>query len=519
MINNLRDFYSQVANPLENNNLINQLISDYAVDCDNALCLEQKLSQHYSKGSKSISMDDYNSFYSFIFNCWKHTITNISEEQAKKMMEEGILDTKFPLLQQYLKEIPNAHSRDEVDFYLTGSNAGEVSSILKKYCYTSDTIFDEWNHFSTYLSIKPSNLEHSLYMNIDSSYIHKFAKKFLEKCGENGLPVDFVISNHRNNRDNNFILYSDGEKLLDYYHTLKEIMEEDKDLLRHVKKPHILTGSIDNIIGYASVTNTKTPAYTKTRATALYCAVENTFQQVLFQHPKLKIEVEDEEISVPDEAAYRIVDKKLEYLESLSKKELYNYYGLKPRHLKRKKFIAKMHDAIEEAILQGLEEKTFDFKPVFFQYKKRGKFKTKYLEVSKEEIVSSLKTVLPDIVSEYPRFKKDLKENITIECKNANFDDKKFCFDTNWMSKIYKKDPDVASRKTNKTVDVKQDTSQPDYSRVYSSDDSCDIRQLRKEEIIQDLPIYSTLPTTFQGGMSEDEIRRSQEKINVKRSK
>ena len=125
MINNLRDFYSQVANPLENNNLINQLISDYAVDCDNALCLEQKLSQHYSKGSKSISMDDYNSFYSFIFNCWKHTITNISEEQAKKMMEEGILDTKFPLLQQYLKEIPNAHSRDEVDFYLTGSNAGE----------------------------------------------------------------------------------------------------------------------------------------------------------------------------------------------------------------------------------------------------------------------------------------------------------------------------------------------------------------------------------------------------------
>ena len=51
-------------------------------------------------------------------------------------------------------------------------------------------------------------------------------------------------------------------------------MEEDKDLLRHVKKPHILTGSIDNIIGYASVTNTKTPDYTKTRATALYCAVE-----------------------------------------------------------------------------------------------------------------------------------------------------------------------------------------------------------------------------------------------------
>ena len=28
-----------------------------------------------------------------------------------------------------------------------------------------------------------------------------------------------------------------------------------------------------------------------------------------------------------------------------------------------------MHDDIEEAILQGLEDKTFDFKPVFFQYK------------------------------------------------------------------------------------------------------------------------------------------------------
>ena len=108
-----------------------------------------------------------------------------------------------------------------------------------------------------------------------------------------------------------------------------------------------------------------------------------------------------------------------------------------------------------------------------------------------------------------------MKENITIECKNANFDDKKFCFDTNWMSKIYKKDPDVASRKTNKTVDVKQETSQQDYS----IDASCIISHLRKEEIIQDLPIYSTLPTTFQGGMSEEEIRRSQEKINVKRSK
>ena len=667
MINNLDEFFGKIENPLENQNNIRRFVNAYATRGGSLSSFIEALNQQYSRRGNVISTEDYNSFYANLFNKWKHAIVSMSNDDRAQLLREGRIGSDFNSLQNYLRTVPDIKTETEAEEKLTNV-PDELQSAIKKYRYTSGISSNGWNHISSdriTLQDTPMDIEHSLYMNIDSKGIHKFSELFIKKCEEKNLPYNFVVSDHNMHRDDSFILYSDTDHLLDYYQTLNEVLNENADLKQYLSTPPILTGKVDNYIGYATESVTDgAPTYQASRAKAIYDAIDYNYQQGLFQHPDVLINDDDvptwkraswnavenkleylnslpkkelkkkygigpfqlgskrfqkrlvdavsdsfyeglkkktkdfrpvnfqnkkkkkrkflnflnknqnstglsfskeelkkalkssrrsdyqylkvanaesEKMPAWEQATLNIIDKKIDMLNSLSKKELKDRYGLKPRQLKRKKFLGRLFDAISDSISEGLENKKMDFAPVKFNYSKRKKNRTKFLEITKEEMQNAMRSTLSSIAKTYPEFLQDVKDTIISNGKKANFNSDNFSLSNeNYKDKGKEKPTEDNKKKTGEAAannnsgktkpqpkpfsdiplleDHQSKKSEPQTAEESSVDDFDSVfghYHFVKDQIIQDLPYNSMEPSRYQGLMSDAEIKLSQEKIKT----
>lgn len=667
MINNLDEFFEKIENPLENQNNIRRFVNAYATRGKNLSSFIEALNQQYSRRGSVISTEDYNSFYANLFNRWKQAIVSMSNDDRAQLEREGRIGSDFVSLQNYLRNVPDVKTEAEAEERLTNSPEG-LQDVIKKYRYTTSISSNGWNHISSdriTFQDAPVNIEHSLYMNIDSRGIHKFSELFIKKCEEKKLPYNFVVSDHNMHRDDSFILYSDTDHLLEYYQTLNEVLNENADLKQYLSRPPILTGKVDNYIGYATeAVQDGAPTYQASRAKAIYEAIDYNYQQGLFQHPdvlindgdvptwkraswnavenkleylnslpkkelkkkygispfKLKSKkfqkrlvdavsdsfyegfkkkskdfrpvsfqnkkkkkgkirnffnknqnntvlrfskeelqkalkssrrsdyqylkvanAESEKIPAWEQATWNIIDKKIQMLNSLSKKELKDRYGLKPRQLKRKKFLGRLFDAISDSISEGLENKKMDFAPVKFNYSKRKKNRTKFLEITNEEMQNAMRSTLSSITKTYPEFLQDVKDTIISNGKKAHFNANNFSLSNeNYKDKGKEKPTEDNKKKTDEAAtsnnsrrtkfqpktfndiplleDHQPKKSEQQTAEESSVDDFDSVfghYHFVKDQIIQDLPYDSKEPSRYQGLMSDAEIKLSQEKIKT----
>ena len=87
-------------------------------------------------------------------------------------------------------------------------------------------------------------VDHRLYVNIDNEDIYLLAHKFVEKCREKDIPFYFKFEDS-DNRQDNFVIYSDTKNLIKYMECLDEVFSQNKNLSNTSNSSLMFTGKIN----------------------------------------------------------------------------------------------------------------------------------------------------------------------------------------------------------------------------------------------------------------------------------
>lgn len=520
MITNLEEFYKKIQNPILDENNFDSLIGAYANHNFLDSNYQGSISNVYTTGSNIFTPDDLNEFYAKIFNYWKKHLTT----------REIANTSPWYSLQQYFKNIgdvttwkdavaafPHKRKTEYLDKFLDVSKDHQRISSVDIHEQDSKT------------QTTPFDVEHILYVNVDLKHLHKFASEFLDKCEKKNLPYLFEIQTRFRN-DKSFAISSDSKHLLDYYQILQEIIKEDKELKEHIYHPPVFSGIVDGWIGYESAEVAKSKDTEKFN----HLILSKGFKKMVADQPKLALEDEDgEKMSIVDLASSNVVYSQIDYLSKIDRKQLKEYYNLKPRDLKSKKFLNSIFSNVKEEMLKGIKNKSFKFDDVVIDFRKRGFFSRKKVHkdgitISHQDLERSLSKTLQNITQDYPKTKSLLQKGILKMADEKGLDATTFCMtkkDKSLFSKLFtgkskaKKDKRRVEKKKNFNRQTAQDftnffcTTSTKLLEDKKKENNPFLYHLTKDQIIQDLPINSKEESRFKGVMSEDEIRQSQIKL------
>ena len=190
-------------------------------------------------------------FYVRIFNEWKKAI--LIQARRTDLPVEKL--QKYRLVYLHIKD-KNPKTKEEVLGVVEyeSMKEGPLKDALKKLRFNSVGEFSGWDHFhSNYIHSGLSenmDVKHRLYLNLDSTIIHKFMNEFVTKCNQYNVPFYFKMDDYAS-RDDPVVIYSDVMHLKDYIKILREIKSELK-VDDSIHNPPIMSGKIDGWIGYGS---------------------------------------------------------------------------------------------------------------------------------------------------------------------------------------------------------------------------------------------------------------------------
>ena len=186
----LADIYSSVESPLDNQEILQQIVSAYAksnrTDIFGRSDLYSSLvKMNQTKDSSQINVDDKEAFMVEAYNQWIENMLNLDDAHIQYLEKSRGMDARQ--MQQYLRSF------------------GKVSSMNDIKRLKSNPLFDEeingwelndgWEHIkSQYISGRTESrisIKHRLYIGCQNQDMWKLAKLFKNKCEEQQIPFYF----------------------------------------------------------------------------------------------------------------------------------------------------------------------------------------------------------------------------------------------------------------------------------------------------------------------------------------
>lgn len=244
---------NKIKNPLDDKENLEKIITAYANSSLSGFY--DMLTRQNSQNNGQYYISDFDEFQTMLFNKWKNSIVNMSQEDFLKAKAQRLYEDDFIILRNYLRTVPDAKTAAEVSQILHGSSkAKALREAIDKYHWAAKGQGTGWNHIiSKYLTagkdeFKP--VEHRLYINPGSMHIYKFLTYFVLKCEEQNIPFYFKYVN--SDRDDGLVIYASTDLLETYLNILEQIAKEHPKMVANFSNPPILTGKVKWWLGYGS---------------------------------------------------------------------------------------------------------------------------------------------------------------------------------------------------------------------------------------------------------------------------
>ena len=440
----LMELYSSIRNPLEDDNVIKKLIKAYGNSpfvfgglYGNITNLEEE------KSNFIVNKKDADVFYSMMFNKWKNSIVSMTKDEFDELYRRGSFGLDFKKMRKYLKSIPDVSTMEEADEIFSGSNVdAELKKALDKYKWSSLGEYSGWVHVcSRYLTAKKDeypNVEHRLYLNIERSDLYKFITLFSQKCDEHHLPYYYKFDEFAG-RDDTIVVYSSTENLLNYIEILEEIKKDNPDLVSRMKKPPILTGRIDDFIGYGSeplkTSDGKLQSFNGVRSKIIEDVLSKLFRKYVGDNYD---SIRNCLIAKINEAIFEYAkwcyNDRLRVLKNREKKfgekfdpnDAFDYYGYKPDDIDSDSFKQLVNRIVSSTIDNILQS--------FIDGGRIGNIKIpvsngKFIDFYNSRIADCINSYVYQLVIQDEDFINQVRDNINESIKDTDIDSDKFCFD------------------------------------------------------------------------------------------
>ncbi len=458
----LMELYNQIENPINDSNVFKRLIEVYSLSGDLYSGLQYSFVKR-TKGKWNDADSDY--FYSMMFNKWKNSIVLLTEEKFRELNKTGSYGNDFIKMRKFLKTIPDVKTEKEAnDIFFGKYNDEELRGALKKYRWTA---FGEGNgnfvHVcSRYVTAKQDkypHVEHRLYLNTDSSVTFKMINLFVKKCDEWQIPYYFKFDPYGDRADT-IVIYSSTENLTKYIDILQEIKKIHPDLVSMTNEPPILTGKIDNWIGYGAEpsrdSNGKKHSYNEIRAKIVESAICSVTKKWIIDHKNDKVTYNTKypgrTFLYKEYLAMKVTEKVIDNLEKKfihfvrnkdklperygrikNENDVINFLGYSLDDLKSPTFIETIykHLCSQMDIVLSNMYKTDYTEPIKFNVRNG-----KQIRVSYNDFERVIKEQSVKILKRHPNFEKDIRFAIGENAKKYGIDVDKFCFDVKTRDKI-----------------------------------------------------------------------------------
>ena len=425
------NFYNRIQNPLDDEKVLEELISAYSEGHGFYSELTKRNSKNKPRRYNPSACDD---LHAFLFNTWKKEMLSITREQYEQAIKDKLYDNDIFKFVRYLSTVPDVKTKKEATQILEQQfKDKELGDAMEKYRWDAIDLYGSWTHIhSRYVhakKVKSNPIEHRLYLNMAPTDVHTMSKIFLEKCIAKRIPYYFKISEY-GLRDDNIVIYSDTKMLPKFLSVLKEIEQEYPQLIERAGKPPILTGKIRNWIGYGSepLNETGKSSFNSVRADSIEQAIKKELISWYKDNIKGSVVVNGKQISIVDYICRNVV---LEQLNSMAKtvERCPNSKHIKynQNDITNPVFTQRLERAIKgqanKVIGEFLREENTS-----------GCIEVKVndgctISVYGSSIVKELKSFISTINANDPNFKNRIKARIKIAAKNNGIDPEKYCFD------------------------------------------------------------------------------------------
>lgn len=456
----LMELYDQIKNPLDDENVMRTLLEVYLKNIENDSGFYDNLIKTKNKVSGNTNKEHADYFYSTLFNKWKRSIVLMTKEKFTELFNKNVYGQDLVALRNFLMTVPDAKTKKEADDIFSNKYENEKLNIaIKRYKWNSLGQGSGWEHvcserLTAYKDSYPS-IEHRLYLNVDSVDIYELTSYMINKFEEKHMPYYFKFDKN-GNRDDSIVIYSSTENLTNYVEALKEIKEEHPDLVLRIKEPPILTGKIDNWIGYGSEPPPdeycEFQSFNQVRAKILEKSIENTTKDWISKNIDMKIIYNNKMMSLKDYFAVVATTALTEEVNnSLNKHNensnesdinkdaliIYKNITLKPSDLNNNE---KIHEVFEKVkkdmdlyIPKVLDEtyNIFDEEVnINFKDDKKIKIQAPY---NLKNIVMKMSEIIYDGDTVY---RQNLRNEINNNSVKAGIDINKYCFDQEAVDKM-----------------------------------------------------------------------------------
>ena len=214
-----------------------------------------------------------------LFNSWKNAILNLNDNEIKNNYDEY---TEIIELRKELQRLNKNVNIEELNNFI--ANLSEKHKIiLEKHYYAKNygNVDNGWLHIYSYKINGRNkkdrqfnnNIQHRLYINIDSKHIEKFLYLFTKKNLEMKIPFYYKYNDNATNLDS-ILIYTNNEFIIKHYEIIDSIIKENNDIDLAIENPPLGCGVIGKI-GYGSEMRNHNSSFNQERANLLGIFISN----------------------------------------------------------------------------------------------------------------------------------------------------------------------------------------------------------------------------------------------------
>ncbi|MDO4746824.1 MAG: hypothetical protein Q4A70_00555 [Candidatus Saccharibacteria bacterium] len=459
VINNLKDFYDAIDNPIDNDETMLSIIDAYSKRDDGFGGLYGSLQRVgvEQKEHNYINPTARQRFEEKMYDRWRHSVIDMTYEEFIDAKNANTLGNGFVKIRNFLKTHPECSTESELRKAISEIPNKEESygmfDILKMYNWN---LKDSWTHVkSRYVNARQEeriNVEHRFYLNTDSTTTHATVDALVDCYEKNHLPYYFKFD-EPGDRADTIVIYTSTKDLLKNLDVLRQLKEERPDLAEHFHQPPVLTGIIDDNIGYGA--EPEQGSYSGVRANLLENVLKSTTIDWVATHQN-------------DIEYYRgkrmpfydcLVEMEVERLKNDFSKRFSRYLESERKWQQKGKGKVDEAEALENVTKQlGFNQEDLQGQKMYDFFKKQlhehfpamiksfqatggydltvmGKHDKK-IQLGGNTFMVTLEKLAPKIAKHDKTYLDDIRSKIYEKCKNYGIDPDKFAFDNLTVKKM-----------------------------------------------------------------------------------
>lgn len=423
MMDDLKQLYFRIENPIDNKIKWNKLLNIYSSSFD----YEDFYNFISSKNDSTdicYDSDDKKTFCLFMWSIWKKKLLSIPEEELRTYIDNKVFDFNIYDVIMNLRDLESVKSYSNLEKNLSDPTMN---------MYYSD-LFDDYNHkvviYSDFDLKKDTNLNTVLSIKVDAINLYKLLKLYINQCLNLELPY--------------YIKYSEyGERIVVNFYSSIENFRKVEEILNVLKKENysffhtnqeLLFGNIDNWIAIRNKDFFNSYQYLRERSMIFFKSIDSVIYEYILGHTNTLVSYKDGRMNIIDYLSTYVMEKIVSQLLNKSIKNDNDFFNIAnsddiinlKSYIRDKLSINMKNILITRLYLKKPDEKiTVQLNP------------NKSIDIEIGVFMCAIRNLTQTLISKDPSIEKLFRIRIKNECQFYKVDPDKFCLDVGFSKKLF----------------------------------------------------------------------------------